>query len=444
VTQIRIARTTLRLLLAAVFLLTALGSARAYSLLSHEEVVDMAWPQYLLPLLQKRYPGLTPDQLTECHAYAYGGSVIQDMGYYPFGSKEFSNLMHYVRSGDFVDALLRDATTPDEYAFALGALSHYYGDTIGHLTVNVITGEEYPHLRSRFGRSVTYYDNETAHIRNEFGFDVVEVSHGAYSQQNYRDFIGFQVAEPLMNRASEATYGLPIDDVLKHEDLSIGSYRYSVSKLIPKMTKVALAGYGEQIKHANPSFAKREFIYRLRRTSFEKQYGKQYMRPSFGDRVVAFLLAIVPKVGPFSALKLHLPNSAQQTQYLASFNSVENAYRAEVTLVSEVRATDPPALPEVDFDTGAPTAEGEYKLADLTYAQLVEQLASNKNAQLNPALLADINHFYANPQAKDDLRDRPADWQKLQAALATVRQMTVVVPPKVVPPAATAIADAVN
>ncbi len=443
-TKLRIARTAIRLLVSAVLLITALVPARAYSLLSHEEVVDMAWPQYLLPLLQKRYPGLTPDQITECHAYAYGGSVIQDIGYYPFGSREFSNLMHYVRSGDFVDALLRDSTTPDEYAFALGALGHYYGDTIGHVTVNIITGEEYPNLRSRFGRNVTYFDNETAHLRNEFGFDVIEVAHGAYSQDNYRNFIGFQVSAPLMNRAFEETYGLPVSDILRDEGLSISSYRYSVSKLIPKMTRVALAGYGEQIKQANPSFAKREFLYRLRRTDFEKQYGKQYIRPTFGDRAVAFLLAIVPKVGPFSALKLHLPNGDQQTRYLAAFNAVEDAYRAEIRLISDAPLTSPPALPEIDFDTGAPTAQGEYPLVDQTYADLIEQLASNKNARLTPALLANINTFYLNPNAKDDLRDRPVEWQKLQAALAIVRQLPVVVPPKVAPPVTTAIADAVN
>jgi hypothetical protein len=435
-------RTALRLLLPAALLLTMSQPVHAYSLLSHEEVVDMAWPKYLVPLIEKRYPGLTPAQLTECHAYAYGGSVIQDMGYYPFGSKEFSNLLHYVRSGSFVDALLSDATTPDEYAFALGALAHYYGDTIGHQTVNVITGEEYPHLRRRFGRFVTYDDNTTAHLRNEFGFDVVEVAHGAYSQDNYRDFIGFQVAEPLLNRAFQDTYGLPITAVLAHEDLSISSYRYSVSKLIPRMTRVALAGYAEQIQKANPSMAKREFIYRLRRTEFEKQYGRQYMRPSLGDRILGFLLDIVPKIGPLSGLKLHLPNSDQQTQYLASFNSVENAYRAEVVKVSDHRLTNPPQIPELDFDTGAATADGEYKLADQTYAQLVEHLASDKNAQMSPGLLADINHFYADPQAKDAVKAKPKDWAKVETALAAVRQMPVAPPASPVQAAHTAISGA--
>jgi hypothetical protein len=404
-------------------------AAHAYSVLSHEEVVDMAWPQYLLPLLEQRYPGLSEAQMTECHAYAYGGSVIQDMGYYPFGDHEFSNLLHYTRSGDFVAALLRDASTPDELAFALGALAHYYGDTLGHPTVNIVTGEEYPNLRGRFGRIVTYGDDETAHLRTEFGFDVVEVAHGAYSQQNYRDFIGFQVAQPLLNRAFEETYGLPVADVLKHEDLAISTYRYSVSNLIPKMTKVALAGYGKQIQKANPSFAKRKFLYRLRRTEFEREFGHQHVRPNFGERLVAFLLAIVPKIGPFSALKLHLPDSDQQTQFLASIDHAEDAYRRQIKAVTASPASEPPALPQLDFDTGAPTAEGEYKLADQTYAWLTEQLARDKNARPTPALVADIRQFYANPVAPDALKAKPERWEKLQAALAELKPAGTPLPP---------------
>ena len=407
-------------------LLLGLSSpARAYSVLSHEEVVDQAWLKYLLPLLQQRYPGLTPDQIRECHAYAYGGSVIQDIGYYPFGDKEFSDLLHYVRSGNFVTALLRDADTPDEYAFALGALAHYYGDTVGHPTVNIVTGEEYPHLRSRFGRIVTYGDNETAHLRTEFGFDVVEVAHGAYSQQNYRDFIGFQVSKDVLARAFLQTYGLPIDDVLTHEDLAISTYRYSVSTLIPKMTKVALAGYGKQIQHANPSFAKKKFIYRMRRTQFEQEYGHHYARESFGDRFVAFLIAILPKVGPLSGLRLHLPDGDQQTQFLASFDHVEDAYRNQIKLIAAAPAVDPPTLPELDFDTGKPTQEGEYPLADKSYAWLTEHLAADDKAQISPSLLADLDRYYQNPQAQDVLKTKPADWAKLQTALARVRNASI-------------------
>ena len=421
----------LRWWLLAMLVFSMVRPGYGYSVLSHEEVVDQAWLPYLRPLIEQRYPGLTAEQIRECHAYAYGGSVIQDIGYYPFGDKEFSDLLHYARSGEFVAALLRDATTPDEFAFALGALAHYYGDTIGHPVVNVIVGEEYPKLRNHFGRIVTYGDNETAHLRTEFGFDVVEVAHGAYSQENYRDFVGFQVSKDVLARAFLETYGMPIDDVLTHEDLAISTYRYSISTLIPKMTKVALAGYGKQIQHANPSFAKKEFIYRLRRTEFEKQYGRQYTHASFGERFVAFLLNLVPKVGPFSALSLHLPDADQQDQFLSSFDHVETAYRAEITRVAESPADKPPTPPELDFDTGRPTNEGEYKLADESYAWLVEHLASDGHAQVRPALLADLDHFYRDPQANDALKDKPKDWLKLQDSLAKVRTAPLVTTPVV-------------
>src|SRR5215208_6208021 len=93
----------------------------AYSVLSHEANIDALWDSAIQPLLQRRFPRATRDDLLTARAYAYGGSVIQDLGYYPFGSHFFSNLLHYVRTGDFVEAMIRDAGDVNEYAFALGA-----------------------------------------------------------------------------------------------------------------------------------------------------------------------------------------------------------------------------------------------------------------------------------------------------------------------------------
>ena len=106
--------------------------ADAYSLLTHEQLIDLTWQDSIVPLLLSRYPGLTPAQLEEARAYAYGGCVIQDIGYYPYGDMTYSNLTHYVRSGDFVVNLFRNAANANELAFAVGALSHYIGDSIGH------------------------------------------------------------------------------------------------------------------------------------------------------------------------------------------------------------------------------------------------------------------------------------------------------------------------
>jgi hypothetical protein len=117
-------------------LLMCSGGSVAYSVLTHEEIVDLLWKDEIRSLLVKRFPALTEDQITEAHAYAYGGAVIQDMGYYPFGSRQFSDLAHYVRSGDFVHMMLVESRDPNEYAFAMGALAHYASDIAGHPAVN--------------------------------------------------------------------------------------------------------------------------------------------------------------------------------------------------------------------------------------------------------------------------------------------------------------------
>ena len=159
----------------AVFLVMLLCTnvSFAYSVLTHEQIVDLLWTDELRPLLLKRFPALTEDQLKEAHGYAYGGAVIQDLGYYPFGSVEFSNLVHYVRSGDFVRELILQSQDANEYAFALGALAHYASDIAGHPAVNQAVSIQYPKLRAKYGNSVRYAEDHTAHLKTEFGFDIV-------------------------------------------------------------------------------------------------------------------------------------------------------------------------------------------------------------------------------------------------------------------------------
>ena len=63
--------------------------------------------------------------------------------------------MHYVRSGDFVEALVREARDVNEYAFALGALAHYTSDTVGHpIAVNRAVPIMYPKLLAMHGPEV--------------------------------------------------------------------------------------------------------------------------------------------------------------------------------------------------------------------------------------------------------------------------------------------------
>ena len=261
------------------------GASFAYSVLTHEEIVDLLWSDEIRPLLLKRYPGLSEDQIKQAHAYAYGGAVIQDLGYYPFGSTEFSNLVHYVRSGDFVRELLLESQDANEYAFALGALSHYASDIAGHPAVNQSVAIAFPKLRAKFGQSVRYAQDKTAHLKTEFGFDTVQVAKNRYASEQYHDFIGFQVSKPLLERVFPVVYGVDLKDVLTHEDLAVGSYRFAVSELIPRMTQVALQTHKKELMRETPNFAKRKFLYRLSRSSYEKEWGKDYVKPGVGTRI---------------------------------------------------------------------------------------------------------------------------------------------------------------
>jgi len=399
------------------------GGSFAYSVLTHEEIVDLLWSDEIRPLLLRRYPGLSEDQIKEAHAYAYGGAVIQDMGYYPFGSKEFSNLVHYVRSGDFVRELLLESQDANEYAFALGALAHYASDITGHsVAVNQAVAIEYPKLRAKFGKSVTYAEDKTAHLKTEFGFDMIQVAKNRYASQQYHDFIGFKVSKPLLERAFPVVYGLQLKDVLTHEDLAIGSYRFSVSRLIPEMTQVALQTHKKDMMRERPDFAKQKFLYRLSRSDYEKEWGKDYTKPGFGTRILSTLLRYMPRIGPFKGLGFKNPTPATEDLYFKSINLTVDQYRA---FLEEVRA-DSLVLPNCDLDSGQPTKAAEYSLTDNTYAKLLGQLSSRKFDGTTPELRANILDFYSDLSASFNTKKDQNDWNKVLAELDQLKSMTLV------------------
>jgi hypothetical protein len=389
------------------------GGAYAYSVLTHEEIVDLAWVPEIRPLLLERFPGLTPEQIKEAHAYAYGGSVIQDLGYYPFGSKDFSNLTHYVRTGDFVLELLAESQNADEYAFALGALSHYVADIDGHPAVNQAVAIHYPKLRAKYGSSVRYAQDKTAHLKTEFGFDTLQVAKNRYAPEQFHDFIGFQVAQPLLERVFPVVYGLDVKDVLAHEDLAIGSYRYSVSRLIPEMTQVALQTHKKELMRETPDFARQKFLYRLSRADYERNWGRSYTRPGLGTRILSTLLRFMPKIGPFKGLGFNNPTPQTEDLYIKSINTTTDHYHA---LLEEVRAGKL-VLPNYDLDSGNPTVAGEYSLTDETYASLLAKLSARKFDKTTAQLRENILNYYQNPSQPIETQQDPARWQAVQANL---------------------------
>ena len=366
--------------------------AGAYSVLSHEANIDALWDTGLRPLLIRRFPRATADELVHARAYAYGGSVIQDLGYYPFGNHFFSNLVHYVRTGDFVETLIRDAQDLNEYAFALGALAHYAADNVGHPEgVNRSVALMYPKLRARYGDSVTYADSPKTHILVEFSFDVAQAASGAYVSEVYQNFIGFEVAKPALERAFQTTYGLEMKDIFLSEDLTIGSYRYAISQTIPQITRIAWRDKHDEIAKIRPGIAREKFVFNLSRHDYERAFGTQYQKPGVLARVLSLLFKVLPKIGPLRGLQFKAPTAEAEKLFLDSFKGTRDRYAAALDALARARLD----LPNTDFDTGKPSAHGEYALADETYADLLHRLADHRFAGVPDALRKNVTAFYA-------------------------------------------------
>lgn len=371
----------------------------AYSVLTHEALIDQNWARGIKPVLLTRFPTASEDQLKEAQAYSYGGAIIQDMGYYPFGSKFFSNLTHYTRSGDFVTALLQDSQDLNEYAFALGALAHYAADNEGHPAVNRAVPMLYPKLRKQFGPSVTYEDAPTAHLKTEFAFDIVEVARGQYAPEAYHNFVGFKVSKPLLERAFSDTYAIEFKDQFRNIDLALGTYRYTVSRVIPGFTAAAWSMKKADIQKLQAGMTRRKFVYRMSTASYRKEWTQPYEKPGLGARFTALILHLMPKVGPFKALGFKIPTPESEKLFESSFSDTMKRYQA---LLGEVKGTSIKLVND-NFDTGKPTKMSDYRMADETYAELLGKLAKSKTS-VSAELRANILSFYGDSEAPEKAR----------------------------------------
>ena len=386
-----------------------------YSVLTHEAIIDAAWSDGIKPLLLQRFPDATLEELQQAHGYAYGGAIIQDMGYYPFGSQFFSDLTHYVRSGDFVLALIAESHDLNEYAFALGALAHYAADTTGHpLATNLSVAMMYPKLAKKYGPVITYDEKPSAHSQVEFGFDVDQVAEGNYASRAYHNFIGFQVSKPVLERAFADTYCINMSSIFVSVDLAIGSYRHAVSSVIPRTTRVAWHMKRHEIQDSHPNEVRSQFVYNVSQSEYRKDWGKTYETPGVSARIRAFFLRLVPKVGPFSALAFHPPTPAVEHLYMHSFNETLKHYRGMLLAQQEGRLQ----LPNDNLDTGELTKPTTYPFSDETYAKL---LAKVNGKPVSAALRSDILAYYADLGAPFATKKNPRAWQDVLDGLGKLK-----------------------
>lgn len=390
-------------------------SSSGYAVVTHEAIIDAEWDDVIAPLLLKRFPNASPEQLREAHAYAYGGSVIQDMGYYPFGSRFFSHLTHYVRSGDFVQALFEESRDINDFAFALGALSHYCADIQGHtLAVNRCVALLYPRIHKKYGDSVTWEESPWAHMLTEFGFDTLEVVAHHNAPQAYRDWIGFQVPKPVLERAFKKTYGLDLSDEILNVNLALTSYRHIANQFIPEMTEVAWAMRSKEMeKLARDQQHMR--LYHLSRKSYAA-WQMQYTKPGLGDKFTAFLIKLIPSIGPLNSFQFHTPTPETERLFAKSLKMTVENYQTEIQIAQE-NGYDPPNM---NLDTGRPTKPGDYVHCDLAYAKLLDKLERRKFESLSPNLYEDLITFYSD-SSQNTMRTHHRKWKKVERELADLK-----------------------
>ena len=376
------------------------------------------WDVKLKPILLGRFPNSTPDELKKAHGFAYGGAIIQDMGYYPHGSPQFSDLTHYVCTGDFILALILEAKDLNELAFALGAMSHYEGDLDGHrFATNVGEPIEYPRLEKKYGKFITYEQDPAAHLKTEFGFDVLEVAKGNFAPQAYHDFIGFYVSKTDLQKGFHDTYGLDLQDVFEDFDRAVESYRRNVSKTIPTATRVAWAQKQKEIRHSEPGMTRQRFVYVMRRSSYERNWGKQYDRPTLADRILAFFLRLVPPIGPLADLRFKMPTPQVEQLFMQSFTRATAQYHTKLDDMQNQTLT----LDNRNYDVGEITPAGTYRLDDNIHAYWLDQLAKKNFSTVTPAIKSELLGYYGNLNAPIATKRNPKQWQGVVAELQQLK-----------------------
>jgi hypothetical protein len=364
---------------------------------------------------------MTAAGLKEAHAYAYGGCAIQDVGYYPFGNEFFSDLTHYVRTGDFIMHLLGDARDVNEYAFALGALSHYVGDNVGHHdAINPSTAISFPKLEKRYGPVVTYDQNPHAHVRTEFAFDVDQLSRHRLAPGAYLQFIGLRVPVRLLAQAFEDTYSLRLRDLLCAVRPAVRSYRSSVRRFIPRIA------YAETVLHRNdfppdiPDAELQRFLDAIAHSDFQTVWNQYRRRPGVQTHLLALVIRILPKIGVLSDLAIKIPTQDTQRLYIESVNRSVDLYGSFLKQLSDSPSI---SIPDRDLDTGEKSKPGTYALTDQTYANLLHRLTTDGPRKLSPGLKQDILDFYADLNAPIATKKNKKAWAQVLKDLAALRAM---------------------
>jgi hypothetical protein len=384
--------------------------------LTHHQLIDQAWETVIVPILLNRFPSLTSEQLRKAHAYAYGGCVVQDFGYYPFANEFFSNLTHYVRSGDFVQSLFQHANSANEFAFAIGALSHYVGDSIGHSqATNLSVAITFPKLRAKYGSSVNYAQGKNEHSQVEWAFDANQAAKLRLAPMAYVHYIGLEVPREQLAAAFQETYGIPLREIVSGPFPAMKTFRFGARSFLPNFTYAEAVLHQRQFPPDTSGPELEQYERRIEQLSREEGWDQYRRKPGFRIHVLAGLIAILPKIGMLKMLAIKGPTVDTERTYIASVN-LSTAVLA-VALQRLMGTQLDAGLADRDLDTGQRVVAGGYPLTDKTYAQLLARITKVPTEQIPAALKQDILAYYADPAAPISTKKKPKEWAAVQEQL---------------------------
>ncbi|NEU08517.1 zinc dependent phospholipase C family protein [Flavihumibacter sp. R14] len=412
-------RTLLKALLSLFFINFLSLNLSAYSLLTHEAIIDLSWKRSIEPSLLEKYPNSSAEQLLQAHSFAYGGAIMPDIGYSPFGSMIYTDFVHNVRTGDYVVALIEEAETLDEYAFALGSLAHYLADNNGHLLgTNVSVPLVYPKIKLKFGNTVTYAQDKLSHSRMEFGFDVLQIARGNYASKAYHDFIGFNIAKPVIEKAFYRTYGIAVNDVFSDFDVAISTYRWTIKSLLPNIVRTGWAKKKSEIRKLQPDATARSFSYRMKNRMYYQEFGKHSQKTGFFQSIIARLIPVLPKIGPLAKLKFKTPTPEAEQLFIRSFDTTLVKYDQAIASLHKGNEIH---LQNKTLDTGHQTVWGEYPIADENYETFLLMHSEKKFENVNQDVKTNLILFFksSNPPKNSESRK---NWIAISRALSMLNQ----------------------
>lgn len=392
------------------------SSGQAYGLLTHHLLIDQAWKTVIVPILLDRFPSLTTEQLREAHAYAYGGCVVQDFGYYPFANAFFSDLTHYVRTGDFVQKLFQHAHTANEFAFAIGALSHYVGDSIGHSqSTNPSVAIMFPKLRDKYGSSVNYAEGKHQHGQVEWAFDANQAAKLRLAPLAYVRDIGLEVPREQLAAAFYETYGIPLREIVSGPLPAMKTFRFGARSFLPDSTYAEAVLHQGRFPADTPGPELDEYEREIGQLPKEEGWDQYRRKPGVGTHLLAGLIVVLPKVGMLKMLAIKDPTVETERAYIASVNLSIATLAVYLRQLNGTKIDT--GLTDRDLDTGQPVVPGGYPLTDKTYARLLARLAKRPTQPIPAGLKQDIIAYYADPAAPISTKNKPKEWAAVQENL---------------------------